>query len=166
MGRGASDRRGHRVCGDVRPATRLTEIVRFSRATEYILAGVFSFFFIASALLALATGPWMLAVTGLMVLLWWRALAVKVVFSPRELVLVGIVSVRRIPRSDILGVEEGSTVIFMRRGRERRVIIPIAFSASRITDNTPDARVKQRIDAASRKWLIDGLPDGQRQGCA
>ncbi|WFR67704.1 hypothetical protein P9139_04420 [Curtobacterium flaccumfaciens] len=144
----------------------MTEIVRFSQATDYILAGVFSFLIIGSALLALAAGPWMLAVTGLMVLLWWRALVLKVVFSPRKLVLVGIVSVRRIPKSDVVGIEQGSTVVLKRKGRERRVIIPIALSASRITDNTSDARVKQRIDAASQKWLIGECPDEQRQGCA
>ncbi|WP_395820809.1 hypothetical protein [Curtobacterium flaccumfaciens] len=144
----------------------MTEIVRFSRATDYILGGMFSFFIIGSALLALPAGPGMLAVTGLMVLLWWRALVLKVVFSPRELVLVGIVSVKRIPKSDVLRIEQGSTVVFTRRGRERRVIIPIALSASHITDNTPDAQVKQRIDAASRRWLIGEFPDEQWQGCA
>jgi len=53
----------------------MTEIVRFSRATDHVLAAGFSFFIIGTALFALAADLRMLAVTGLMVLLWWRLLA-------------------------------------------------------------------------------------------
>jgi len=86
-------------------------------------------------------------------LLWWRLFALKVVFASDELVLIGLVSVRRVPRMDVLRVEEGAVVVMRKQGRDRRITIPIAMSASKITDNSPDARVKQRVDAAYRRWV-------------
>ncbi|PZE29630.1 hypothetical protein [Curtobacterium sp. MCLR17_055] len=131
----------------------MTEVVQFSRATKYLLSGLLSFLIVGAALLALSAGPWMLTLPAVLLLFWWRLFALKVVFAPNELVLVGLVSVRRFPRMSVLRVEEGAVVVVGKQGRERRVTIPVAVGASTITDNSPDARVKQRVDAAYRRWL-------------
>jgi hypothetical protein len=131
----------------------VTEIVQFSRATKYLLSGLLPFLILVAALIGLSAGPWLFAPAAFLVLLWWRLLALKVVFASDELVLVGLVSVRRIPRANVNRVEEGTVVVLTEQDRERRVTIPIAMSASGITDNTPDAQVKQRIDAAYQRWV-------------
>lgn len=152
MGCQSSDRPSHRVCGRLVAANEMTEVVQLSRATRGLLSGLLSLLIIGTVLLALSSGPWMLVLALFLVLLWWRLFALKVIFASNELVLVGLVSVRRVPRMSVLGVEEGSVVVRSRQGREGKITIPIAMSASRITDDSPDARVKQRIDAAYRRW--------------
>ena len=131
----------------------MTEVVQFSRATKYLTSGLLSFLIIGAAVLALSAGPWMLTLPAVLVLFWWRLFALKVVFAPNDLVLVGLVSVRRIPRMNVLRIEEGAVAVVSKQGRERRVMIPLAVGTSTIADNSPDARVKQRIDAAYREWL-------------
>lgn len=131
----------------------MNEVVQFSRATKYLLSGLLSLLIIGIALLALFVDPRMLVLVAFLVLLWWRLFALKVVFASDELVLIGLVSVRRVPRMNVLRVEEGAVVVMRKQGRDRRITIPIAMSASKITDNSPDARVKQRVDAAYRRWV-------------
>lgn len=131
----------------------MNEVVQFSRATKYLLSGLLSLLIIGTALLALFVDPRMLVLVAFLVLLWWRLFALKVVFASDELVLIGLVSVRRVPRMNVLRVEEGAVVVMRKQGRDRRITIPIAMSASKITDNSPDARVKQRVDAAYRRWV-------------
>ena len=149
-----SVRRGHRVRVRLAAAEEMTEVVQFSRATKYLTYGLLSFLIIGAAVLALSAGPLMLTLPGVLVLFWWRLFALKVVFAPNELVLVGLASVRRFPRTNVLRVEEGAVVVVSKQGRERRITIPLAMGVSTITDNSPDARVKQRIDAAYRRWLL------------
>lgn len=132
----------------------MTEVVQFSGATKYLLSGLLSFLIVGAAVLAFSAGPWMLMLPAVLILFWWRLSALKVVFAPDELVLVGLVSVRRIPRMSVLRVEAGAVVVVGNQSRERRVTIPLAMGVSTITDNSPDARVKQRIDAAYRRWLL------------
>ena len=132
----------------------MTEIVQFSGATKYLLSGLLSFLIVGAAVLAFSAGPWMLMLPAVLILFWWRLSALKVVFAPDELVLVGLVSVRRFPRMSVLRVEAGAVVVVGNQSRERRVTIPLAMGVSTITDNSPDARVKQRIDAAYRRWLL------------
>lgn len=127
--------------------------MQFSRATKYLLSALLSFLIIGTALLTIFASPWMLVLVAFLALLWWRLFALKVVFASDELVLIGLVSVRRVPRMNVLQVEEEAVVVMSKQGHERRITIPIAMSASKITDNSPDARVKQRIDAAYRRWL-------------
>lgn len=133
----------------------MTEVVHFSRATKYLLSGLLSFLIVGATVLALPAGPSMLILPAVLVVLWWRLFALKVVFAPNEFVLVGFVSVRRFPRASVLRVEEGTVVVVSKQGRERSITIPIAMSASGIADHSPDARVKQRIDAAARRWLAE-----------
>ena len=132
----------------------MTEVVQFSGATKYLLSGLLSFLIVGAAVLAFSAGPWMLMLPAVLILFWWRLSALKVVFAPDELVLVGLVSVRRFPRMSVLRVEAGAVVVVGNQSRERRVTIPLAMGVSTITDNSPDARVKQRIDAAYRRWLL------------
>jgi len=132
----------------------VTEVVQFSGATKYLLSGLLSFLIVGAAVLAFSAGPWMLMLPAVLILFWWRLSALKVVFAPDELVLVGLVSVRRFPRMSVLRVEAGAVVVVGNQSRERRVTIPLAMGVSTITDNSPDARVKQRIDAAYRRWLL------------
>ncbi|PZE65508.1 MULTISPECIES: hypothetical protein [unclassified Curtobacterium] len=128
--------------------------MQFSRATKYLLSGLLSFLIIGTAVLALFAGPWMLMLVAFLVLLWWRLFALKVVFASSQLVLIGLVSVRRVPRMSVLRVEEGAVVVVMsKQGHDRRITIPVAMGAAKINDHSPDARVKQRIDAAYRRWL-------------
>lgn len=131
----------------------MNEAVQFSRATKYLLSGLLSILMIGTVLLAVIAGPWMLVLVAFLVLLWWRLFALKVVFASDELVLIGLLSVRRVPRGNVLRVEDGAVVVMSKQGHDHRITIPIAMSASKITDNSPDSRVKQRIDAAYRRWL-------------
>jgi len=148
-----ADRRSHRLCGRLASAEKVNEVVQFSRATKYFLSGLLSFLIIGAALLALFADPRMLVLVAFLFLLWWRLFALKVVFASDELVVIGLVSVRRVPRMNVLRVEEGAVVVTSKQRHDRRITIPIAMGASKITDNSPDARVKQRIDAAYRRWL-------------
>ena len=153
MGWHPRDRRSNCVRGRIAAAEEVNEVVQFTRATRYLLSGLLSFLIIGTALLAVFAGPWMLVLVAFLALLWWRLFALKVVFASDELLLIGLVSVRRVPRTSVRAIEEGSVVVVSKQDRERRITIPIAMSASRVTDNSPDARVKQRIEAAYRRWL-------------
>ncbi|OII34059.1 hypothetical protein BIV02_08215 [Curtobacterium sp. MMLR14_014] len=139
-------------------------VVRFTPITRLILAVGFVAFTVFCAVSALviedAAPMWIVA--ALFALMWWRFSALKVEFAPAELILTGLISRRRIPRGDVLRIEEGTTVIRSRRGHEHRIIIPIAMSYSHITDNTPDARVKQRIDRAYRRWAAETVEDTEQ----
>ena len=85
--------------------------MQFSRATKYLLSGLLSLLIIGTALLALFVDPRMLVLVAFLVLLWWRLFALKVVFASDELGLIGLVSVRRVPRMNVLRVEEGAVVV-------------------------------------------------------
>lgn len=85
-------------------------------------------------------------------LLWWRLLSLRVIFTSTEMISVGLFLRKRVKKEDAVRLEDGSQLVYRHAGLERRTTITLALGYSAIDDNTPDARIKQRISLAFTSW--------------